>query len=122
LAPVAVAISDEGVNGLAIHAFNDSPRDVAAAIELALYRNGEVEVIKASRAVSVPAHGALEIPATDFLEGFYDLSFAYRFGPPTADVVHVVLRDGERVVGDAFSFPAGMPAQRELDVGLAAQA
>ncbi len=122
LAPVAVAISDEGVNGLVVHAFNDGPRDVAGTIELALYRNGEIEVIRASRPVTVAAHGALEIPATDFLEGFYDLSFAYRFGPPTADLVHVVLRDGERVVGDAFSFPAGMPSRRELDVGLAARA
>jgi beta-mannosidase len=122
LAPLAVAISDEGVNGLVVHAFNDGPRDASGSIELALYRGGEVEVIKASRAVSVPAHGAIEIPATDFLEGFYDLSFAYRFGPPTADLVHAVLHDGERVVVDAFSFPIGLPSQRELDVGLAVQA
>ena len=46
----------------------------------------------------LPAHGGVEIPATALLEGFYDLSFAYRFGPPTADLVHARLRDGERVV------------------------
>jgi beta-mannosidase len=122
LAPLAVAISDEGVNGLVVHAFNDGPHDVSGAIELALYRGGEVEVIRASRAISVPAHGAIEIPATDFLEGFYDLSFAYRFGPPTADLVHAALRDADRVVADAFSFPIGLPSQRELDVGLCALA
>jgi beta-mannosidase len=122
LAPTAVAISNEGVNGLVVHAFNDAPRELSATIELSLYKGGEVEVAKASRAIVVPAHAAIEIPATDFLEGFYDLSFAYRFGPPAADLVHVVLRDGDRVVGDAFSFPLGMPSQRELDIGLAMRA
>lgn len=119
LAPICVAISDEGVNGLAVHARNDSSHALSATIELALYSRGDVEVCRGKLQVEIPAHDALEIAATDFLEGFYDLSFAYRFGPPMADVAHVVLQAEGTVLSDAFWFPAGLPSGREHDVGLA---
>jgi len=119
LAPVAVAISDEGINGLIVHAFNDGPQTIAATIEFTAYRRGEIEVCKGRRTIELPARGSVEIPATDLLEGFYDLSFAYRFGPAMADVVHAVLRADDRMIGDAFHFPEGLPNRRETDIGLA---
>ncbi|HVT33361.1 MAG TPA: glycoside hydrolase family 2 protein [Rhodanobacteraceae bacterium] len=122
LAPVATAISDEGVNGLAVHVFNDRGTALSATLDLVLYRRGEIEVGRGSLAVTVPARDAVEIAATDALGGFYDLSFAYRFGPPIAECVHAVLRDGDAVIGDAFHFPAGFPSTVEYDVGLAVEA
>src|SRR4029077_5091708 len=44
--------------------------------------------------------------------------YAYRFGPPAADVVHARLRAGDDVV-ETHWFPAGCSAAREPDVGLA---
>jgi beta-mannosidase len=121
LAPVATAISDEGVNGLAVHVFNDRGVALSATLDLVLYRRGEIEVGRGSMPVTVRAHEAVEIAATDALEGFYDLSFAYRFGPPIAECVHAVLRDGDTVISDAFHFPAGFSSTIEYDVGLAVE-
>src|SRR5262249_21058794 len=116
-APAALALSDEGVNGLAIHVINDGPEPLAGTLELTLWRGGEANVGRGSRAVEVPAHGALELPATDLFESWLDLTWAYRFGPPVAQVIHAQL--GER---DAFFFPDGLPATREPSVGLVARA
>ena len=123
LAPRALTISDEGVNGLVIHAFNDRPQTWAARLDLRLYRGGDIVVGEAGRAIEVPAHGELRVPATDLLDGFADLSFAYRFGPAMADVVHVAVHEGEGEgsVAEAFHFPAGLPAHVEPDVGLSAE-
>lgn len=120
LAPTAIAFSDEGVNGLSLHVFNDAANALAARIELALYRGGDISVGSAVREVKVDAHGSVEIAAATLFEGFLDLSFAYRFGPPMADVMHARLCTAAGSVAEAFWFTAGLPSTREADVGLAA--
>ena len=122
-APVSLHISDEGGNGLDLHVTNDGPAPLTGTLELALYRQGEISVGRASRPVEVAAHGALELPAVAAFDGFVDLSYAYRFGPPPHDLVAATLRGpaGE-VRARAFHFPVGLPATREPDVGLAAEA
>jgi beta-mannosidase len=120
LTPTAVALSDEGVNGLAVHIFNDGAAAIVARLEITLYRAGEIRVGHAASDIQVPAHGAIEIAASTLFEGFLDLSFAYRFGPPMADVVHVALYTGTAMLADAFWFPTGQSAVREADIGLAA--
>jgi beta-mannosidase len=120
LAPTTIAFSDEGVNGLAIQVFNDGATALAARIELTLYRSGQIRVGNGSVDIQVPAHGAAEIAASTLFEGFLDLSFAYRFGPAMADVVHAELRADTDLVADAFWFPTGRPSAREADIGLAA--
>ncbi|MEO8364718.1 MAG: glycoside hydrolase family 2 protein [Pseudoxanthomonas sp.] len=118
LAPQAITIIDEGVNGLALHAFNDGPDILQARIELSLYRDGDIRTGTGTRVIPLPAHGAIELAATDFFDGFVDLSFAYRFGPPVADVVHATLWLDDRLVSDAFWFPAGMACLGTGDIGL----
>ncbi|HTJ41506.1 MAG TPA: glycoside hydrolase family 2 protein, partial [Kofleriaceae bacterium] len=120
LAPIACAITDEGTSGLAIHVVNDPGAVLSAELELAMYRAGEVAVARATKPIEVPAHGAIEVNAVSMLEYFADVSYAYRFGPPTCDlVVATVKRDGV-TIAEAFHFPVGRPRGRELDVGLAA--
>ena len=116
LAPRALAITDEGCNGLAVHVVNDRPEPLAGTLELALWRGGDVQVGRGERAIEVPAHGALELAAASLFDHWLDLSGAYRFGPPVADVVHARLGELE-----AFWFPGGLPAAREPDVGLEIQ-
>ncbi|MEP7041528.1 MAG: glycoside hydrolase family 2 protein [Dokdonella sp.] len=120
LAPVALTISDEGVNGLAIHVANDRAEPFAAELSLSLYRLGDLCVGSAATVLQVPARAALEIAATTLFEGFLDLSFAYRFGPAMADFVHAVLRSDGKPVAETFWFPLGLPSSREADVGLGA--
>ncbi len=120
LGSTAIAFSDEGVNGLTLHVFNDASVALVAQVELDLYRSGEIGVGSMVSDIRVDAHSSVEIAATDLFEGFVDLSFAYRFGPPMADVMHARLREAGRYVAEDFWFPAGLPSVREADVGLAA--
>jgi beta-mannosidase len=120
LAPVALVFGDEGVNGLVVHAVNDRAEPLAAELSMSLYRLGDVCVGSGTTALRIPARATVEIAATDLFEGFLDLSYAYRFGPPMADFVHAVLRNGGETLADAFWFPLGLPSSREADVGLEA--
>ncbi len=121
LAPVSIAVTDEGVNGLALHVCNDPATPLDARIEIDLYRGGEVPVGHARTEVQVPAHGTATLAAASLFDEWLDLSYAYRFGPPLADVVHVTLSAGETPLSDTFWFPAGLPTAREPEVGLSAE-
>lgn len=118
LAPIALALSDEGVNGLAIHIVNDRGAVLTARIELTLYRDGDIVIGRAARDIIVEAHAAIELAACAMFDGFIDLAYAYRFGPPGIDIVHAALLVGDSLVAEAHAFPAGMPNTRERDVGL----
>ncbi|HSO36208.1 MAG TPA: hypothetical protein VLT33_26960 [Labilithrix sp.] len=120
-APVAVHLSDEGGNGLYVHLVNDGPEAVDGELELSLFRAGEVAVGTAKRAVEIAHHSALSLAAASLFEGFLDLTHAYRFGPPTCDLVVATLRLGATSLR-AFHFPLGLPSTRELDLGLVAEA
>jgi beta-mannosidase len=75
-----------------------------------------------TRPLSVDARSVFELNATQLFEGFIDLSYAYRFGPPSYDVMRVglVREDGGEPV-EAFHFPFGLP-NTQADVGLSATA
>jgi beta-mannosidase len=113
-APRALAISDEGAAGLALHVVNDAAEPLAGTLELALWRGGDVPVGRAARAIEVAPRAALELAAVELFDHWEDLSWAYRFGPPVADLVHLRLGALE-----AFWFPGHLPAAREPDIGLA---
>jgi beta-mannosidase len=116
LAPVALHISDEGGNGLFVHAMNDGPAPLDGEIEVTLFRS-DVAVGRASGPLVVPARAAAEVPVLSLFEGFMDLNHAYRFGPATADLVVARFRSGS-VAPEAFFFPLGLPSTRAKDVGL----
>lgn len=122
LSPIAIAISDEGVNGLAVHVFNDPAEPLEARVELTLYRAGEIRVGYGVLDIGITGHASAELAATDFFEGFLDLSHAYRFGPAQTDMIHASVIVGDRRLADTFHFPVGLPARREIDVGLSAVA
>lgn len=119
LAPITLAITDEGVNGLALHVVNDPATTLDARVKLHLYRNGEVPVGHGETTVHVPAHGVAAIPAASLFDEWLDLSYTYRFGPPLADVIHAKLIVNGTQLTDAFWFPAGIQNTSEPDIGLA---
>ena len=122
LKPQMVLLTDEGVNGLDAHLFNESPQALQGELEIALFRAGEIPVGRECRAISVPARSSLTVPVASMFAGFIDLSYAYRFGPPPCDLVVATLsQDGQPAVCD-FHFPTGHTIATDPAVGLTAEA
>ena len=105
--PQQVALTDEGVNGLAIHILNELPETADLTLELACLRAGSQPVVSGHRKVSLAGHAALTIPATDLFGAFFDVTYAYRFGPPAHDVTVVRLKRNDITIAETFHFPLG---------------
>jgi beta-mannosidase len=109
LAPVSVWTTDEGLNGVSAHVANDRPQALAATLRVAVYR-GEHRLEQATEELDLAAHETLERELESLLGRFFDLSWAYRFGPPAQDLIAVSLEDAEgRVLSQCFRFPAVRP-------------
>ncbi len=120
--PRAVLLTDEGLNGLVAHVFNDGPLALAGRLVLRLVDVHGREMRNGETPIDVPAHGEERIELAGLLDSFYDLTFAYRFGPPVCDAVSVSLVEAVSgdVVSRAVHFPGGHHRPRQLDVGLTA--
>jgi beta-mannosidase len=100
---------------------NDRAAALEAELEVSLFRAGEIAVGAKKRTIAIAPHAAESFAAASLFEGFLDLSYAYRFGPPTCDLAVATLRAGD-LSAQAFHFPVGLPRARELEVGLSAEA
>ncbi|MBP2299873.1 glycoside hydrolase family 2 protein [Azospirillum picis] len=120
--PLRVILTDEGVNGLAVHLVNDGARPVEALLRLTAWRDGAVPVLRAERPVTLPARGAVVLPAAALSDRFFDTTYAYRFGPLPHEVVTAQLLSAERVgepIDETHYFPKGRALPRS-DLGLTA--
>src|SRR5262249_50215952 len=119
-APVALLTADEGLNGLWIHAVNETVEPIEADLRVAMYHDGALCEPAVTTRVTVPARGHHSIHADALFEGFRDLTYAYRFSPPTHDVIAASLRDarGGRLRASACYVPGPLPASRDREVGL----
>ena len=120
---VQVMLTDEGTNGLAVHVINESGAAKDMILTLACLRAGRTPVVSGRRELSLNARAGLEIPATDLLPAFFDVSYAYRFGPPSHDVTVARLTDPETggTIAEAFHFPlgrSGVASPAEIEVAL----
>ncbi len=119
LAPVAVLVSDEGLNGLRVHLLNDSSRRIRGTVQVALFVRGELCVEQCERTIELGARCGTEMDVGDLFDGFRDLNAAYGFGPPAWDVVDVKLvEEGGSCLGEAVYLPTGPLRPLEADVGL----
>ena len=127
LLPVAVWMTDEGVNGIAIHVANDRPEQLGVRLRVALYRGPESCVAEAAEDLKLPARSGARRTVEGMLGRFVDPAWAYRFGPPSKDAIVSTLERGESsltVFSRSVRFPAGLPAVREplARLGLEAEA
>lgn len=114
--PQQIVLTDEGVNGLAIHCINERATTLSARIDFSCYA-GARAVASASRTVRVAARSAVRFCAWELLGTFFDVTCAYRFGPPAHEVAVATLVDGESdaLLAEAFHFVIGRHAVREVE-------
>lgn len=109
--PVRVVLTDEGLNGARLTLLNESPRAIAATLNFACLREGATPVAQARRETTLAPGSKTTLAATDLLGAFFDVTYAYRFGEPSHDVVVARLEgaDGD-LLDEAFLFPLGRAA------------
>ncbi|MCW3022161.1 MAG: glycoside hydrolase family 2 protein [Conexibacter sp.] len=112
LAPRAVWIVDEGLNGLDVHVANDGPGPLVAELHVALLAGGAHTIAEGATALTIPPHATACHNAEGLLGHFADASCAYRFGPPAHDTVVATLRTTDGTpLAQATHFPTGPPLQ-----------
>lgn len=122
LAPVALLLIDEGLNGVDLHAVNDRPSVLDARVLVELFARGETLVASAEREVSVPAHGTVTLGVEEVLGGFRDVGYAYRFGPPSHDVVAAsLLAPDSSLLSQVVHLPHGLARAVEADIGVSGE-
>jgi beta-mannosidase len=124
LAPVAVWMVDEGLNGIGVHVANDTSDLVRARLRVAIYQDEEIVVGTGQEALELQPHETIQRDFEEILGGFADVNYVYRFGEPQHDVVVATLEHEGRVLSQAFRYPAGRPSSRQSAeaLGLAARA
>jgi beta-mannosidase len=120
--PVTLVAIDEGLNGLWLHALNDTPAPVDAELRVALYLDGTMRGRPAHQTLRIPGGSSTSVHADAMFGAFLDLTRAYRFGAPGHDVVAATLRDPATatLLGSCYYFPGTLPATCSTDLGLTA--
>lgn len=91
--PVQVILTDEGLNGLHIHAINETAAPRTVTLTLRCLRDGEAVAAQAVRTLTLAPRETRRLVAAELLDHFFDFTYAYRFGPPAHDVVVATLHD-----------------------------
>ncbi len=108
--PLQLGVTDEGLDGLAIHAINETAAPIPVRIEFACLRDGKIPICKAERELTLPARGGHTLSSATLIGGFFDVTYAYRFGPPEHDVTVVTMtrldEPAEAVI--AYHLPQGL--------------
>ena len=110
----AALLTDEGLDGYAVHLHNAHPEPLEAELELLVLRHGRTVVAEARAPVSLAPFLAETRSADALLGRFVDLTHAYRFGPPGHDAVVARLRaPGGAVLHEDVAYPGAPPLHPE---------
>lgn len=112
LAPRAVWMTDEGLNGVDIHIANDCSAPMHAQLRAALYHRHQ-RVAQAERPVDLAPRQTIAMGFEEILGRFCDASCSYRFGPPGHDAIVATVHADGAPISQAFQFPTGRPFVRE---------
>jgi beta-mannosidase len=110
--PLQVALTDEGLNGLAVHLHNETAGDRPVWLEVSLWRGGRTRIALAERELMLAGRSSQTLSLLEMLGTFLDVTYAYRFGPASHELTLATLIDvttGE-VLSEAFHYPIGRSA------------
>jgi beta-mannosidase len=108
--PRQITLTDEGLNGLHLHAINETAAPLDGFVELLLLKDAQTVVARGEVPCRLPPRSQRTLVADGLLGGFHDVTYAYRFGPPQHDVAVATLLDEQRrVLSEAFYFVEPRP-------------
>ena len=87
--PIAIAATDEGLDGVYAQAWNDSDGDVRGTLHVRLISSDGAVVLSGQSPLELKAHSAACVACDLVLGAFTDSTNAYRFGVPKHVAVHV---------------------------------
>ncbi len=100
-----ILLTDEGLNGLDAHVINECVEPLSGFVEVTLLKEPNVIIARHETSLDLKGRGQTVLSADELLGSFYDVSYAYRFGPPHHDIVVATLLDADRnVLSEAFHF------------------
>ncbi|MBP9112708.1 MAG: hypothetical protein KBF88_07850 [Polyangiaceae bacterium] len=112
LQPQSVTIVDDGLQGANVVLINEKGAAWEDELTIELYLEDRL-VAKEAKKISVPARETLSMNVSEWFGRFYDVSYAYRFGPPSVDLV--VAKMGA-AVGTYSPFTTVRPCRADLSV------
>ena len=123
LQPLHLGVTDDGLNGLHLQLVNETAAAVDGAVEIALYRHGDTLLARERRPLTLAPRSTAQHALLDWLPGFMDLNWAYRFGPPATDLLVATLFDGDgRVLCETLHAASTAAMAQPAEIGLAADA
>ncbi|MGV3551480.1 glycosyl hydrolase 2 galactose-binding domain-containing protein [Rhizobium sp.] len=108
--PIQLMFSDEGTNGLYLHAINDTAEALDVTLDVSALREGAHPVVSGRRDLELGARSQVSLAVTDIFGAFFDTAYAFRFGPPAHDVTVGRMLLGDLEMVSAFHFPRGRAA------------
>jgi beta-mannosidase len=114
-----IILTDEGLNGLAVHVVNETGEPLRAILRIACFKDGATPVREVVCPVTVQPRGSWSLGSGALLPGFFDITYAYRFGPRAHDVTMATLHDTDsgQLIADTCHFP-DIAAFQPRDIGL----
>ncbi|MDP3548544.1 MAG: glycoside hydrolase family 2 protein, partial [Phreatobacter sp.] len=121
--PIHLGITDEGLNGLGIHAVNETIQTRRLRLLLATYGEGPHPLSRAEADVTLAPRASESWSSFALAGHFFDVSHAYRFGALAHDATLARLHDAEtgELLAEACHVVAGR-ACTPRDIGLSVTA
>ncbi|WP_439646822.1 glycosyl hydrolase 2 galactose-binding domain-containing protein [Lentzea aerocolonigenes] len=91
LSPIAVLVSDDGLDGIVFIVCNDTAMPLEARLEVQVWSAAGKLLERATKKLEVPARAGVEIRLDEVIGHFTDAGYAYRFGPRVRDGLQVTL-------------------------------
>jgi beta-mannosidase len=95
--PIQVALTDEGLNGLGIHLINETVETVRGKLSLRCFGDGDTVTMRRERDIELAPRSNQTLSSAALIGSFFDITYAYRFGPPPLMRTEVTLDDASGV-------------------------
>ena len=98
-----VLITDEGLDGLHLHLINETDAAIEVILEVVLLKEPQTILTSRELPCTLAARSCVARSIDEIIGSFFDVNYAYRFGPPHHDMVMVTLYDNNRrVISTAY--------------------